>query len=414
MDCAVMHKHRPLQPSRLPQRVPRRTRWAQSAARGAAPLVTPPPRDYDWRADIMPDTRAIIARDHPALVDLVDEGEGRGGVLRRAAAATCAAARWAIRQSRVGPQTQLRRAEPHTLSRGRTTMLLRAPRQACWWCTAGHRATSRDAATGARAPAAHACAGPCLGRGPGRVQCPGHALRCRCQPLPLSAPSLKGTASPSWCSWSAPPTCRPRAPTTCGESCRCAGAAGRPLSASGPLRPHRRCACVRQPRAEQPAWFRARPISTCSGRAARVRCGGAVPQPQRAAGRRRGRRSGRGSPSRSDVGVAAGSARHAASPSWRWRCRGRRKRRGVRRGRAAARKQRGRGVHLLRAGGAGSSSCVRAPAAHGRGRRGAPKPAWPFGVELVPGGPGAHPQPRGAERPGAAAAAGVAGAASSR
>lgn len=66
------------------QRIPRaaaaatRRQWQPSraaAGAAAAPLVAPLPHDYDWRGDIMPETREIIAAQYPQLQDLVDSGE---------------------------------------------------------------------------------------------------------------------------------------------------------------------------------------------------------------------------------------------------------------------------------------------------------------------------------------------------
>ncbi|KAI8463792.1 MAG: TraB family-domain-containing protein [Monoraphidium minutum] len=62
--------------TRGPQRSRRvRARTAAHAAAAPAPLLlSGPPAGYDFRADIMPDTRDIIGRSHPELQDLVDEG----------------------------------------------------------------------------------------------------------------------------------------------------------------------------------------------------------------------------------------------------------------------------------------------------------------------------------------------------
>lgn len=47
---------------------------ASTAAAAAAALVPPPPAEYDFRADIGPDTRRIVAATYPELTDLVDSG----------------------------------------------------------------------------------------------------------------------------------------------------------------------------------------------------------------------------------------------------------------------------------------------------------------------------------------------------
>lgn len=52
-----------------------RTRLKQRCgAAASAPIIKGPPASYDFRADIMPETREIIQSNWPQLQDLVDEG----------------------------------------------------------------------------------------------------------------------------------------------------------------------------------------------------------------------------------------------------------------------------------------------------------------------------------------------------
>ena len=98
-------------------------RRAAAVAARALPLLVAPPPGYDWRADILPETRDIISRDYPQLQDLVDEGE-------------------AARLRRSGLTSQA-----HSV--------LTAPRsrpQASLWCTSARQTTWSGAQTGGSKP----------------------------------------------------------------------------------------------------------------------------------------------------------------------------------------------------------------------------------------------------------------------